>query len=150
MAHQFESHLGHTIIWQKLLARAGNQTQKLGRESLSKMRPSNVTPFVLEDRWTLDALTDQRCDGLATRRSENVWAWPMSSTKLSNHSSRNARLRPISKRKLSSSDAAESGNVIETPRPHGRVQRTIAPSSLNQRTRNVYGSLKSAMCPSNL
>jgi hypothetical protein len=43
----------------------------------------------------------------------------MSSTKLSSHSWRNAKLRPNSKRKLSSSDAAESGNVIETHEQKG-------------------------------
>src|SRR5262245_44447511 len=48
------------------------------------------------------ALTSESCDGLARQQSETVWASQMSSMKLSSHSSRNAKLRPISKRKLSS------------------------------------------------
>src|SRR5678816_429832 len=48
------------------------------------------------------ALTSESCDGLARQQSETVWASQMSSLKLSSHSSRNAKLRPISKRKLSS------------------------------------------------
>src|SRR5213075_2880694 len=48
------------------------------------------------------ALTSESCDGLARQQSEKVWASQMSSMKLSSHSSRNAKLRPISKRKLSS------------------------------------------------
>src|SRR5215813_13292146 len=48
------------------------------------------------------ALTSESCDGLARQQSETVWGSQMSSMKLSSHSSRNAKLRPISKRKLSS------------------------------------------------
>src|SRR5215469_263707 len=48
------------------------------------------------------ALTSVSCDGLARQQSETVWGSQMSSMKLSSHSSRNAKLRPISKRKLSS------------------------------------------------
>src|SRR5215472_8200855 len=48
------------------------------------------------------ALTSESCDGLARQQSEKVWASQMSSMKLSSHSSRNAKLRPITKRKLSS------------------------------------------------
>jgi hypothetical protein len=46
----------------------------------------------------------------------------MSSTKLSSHSSRNAKLRPNSKIELSSSDATDAGNVIETHQQRGRFQ----------------------------
>jgi hypothetical protein len=48
------------------------------------------------------ALTSESCDGLARHQSERVWGLQISSMKLSSHSSRNAKLRPISKRKLSS------------------------------------------------
>ena len=65
------------------------------------------------------ALTKKRCDRLARKRSENMWGSLMSSTKLSSHSSRNAKPRPISKGKLSSSDAAKSGDVIETHEHNG-------------------------------
>src|SRR6516165_8568385 len=51
-------------------------------------------------RWL--ALTSESCNGLARQQSERVWGSQMSSMKLSSHSSRNAKLRPISKRKLSS------------------------------------------------
>src|SRR5262249_15842104 len=48
------------------------------------------------------ALTSDSCDGLARQQSERGWASQMSSMKLSSHSPGNAKLRPISKRKLSS------------------------------------------------
>jgi hypothetical protein len=48
------------------------------------------------------ALTSENYDGLARQQSETVWASQMSSMKLSSHWSRNAKLGPISKRKLSS------------------------------------------------
>src|SRR4029453_19009581 len=58
-------------------------------------------------------------DSLARERSENVWGSPISSTKLSRHSSRNAKLRPNSKTKLSSSDTAKrwqcDGSQIQVP-----------------------------------
>jgi hypothetical protein len=57
------------------------------------------------------ALTDQQCDRLACKRSENMWGSQISSTKLSSHSSRNAKLRPISKGKLLSSDGARVANI---------------------------------------
>src|SRR5215471_4094239 len=46
------------------------------------------------------ALTSESCDDLPRQQSETVWKSQMSSMKLSSHSSRNAKLRPISKRKL--------------------------------------------------
>jgi hypothetical protein len=48
------------------------------------------------------ALTSESCDGLAREQNERVWGSQLSSLKLSSRSSRNAKLRPISKRKLSS------------------------------------------------
>src|SRR6516162_11368698 len=48
------------------------------------------------------ALTSESCNGLARQQSERVWGSQMSSMKPSSHSSRNAKLRPISRRKLSS------------------------------------------------
>jgi len=53
---RFESHLGHTIVWQKFLACMRKAAQDGGMKAISKTRPGNVTPFVLEGCWTLDAL----------------------------------------------------------------------------------------------
>ena len=53
---KFESHLGHTIVWQKFLARARKAAENGDIKTISKTRPGNVTPFVLEGYWTLDAL----------------------------------------------------------------------------------------------
>ena len=41
------------------LARARKAAEDGGMKTIKKMRPSNVTPFVLEGRWTLDGL-DQK------------------------------------------------------------------------------------------
>lgn len=56
-------------------------------------------------------LTDQQCDRLAWKRSENMWGSQISSTKLSSHSSRNAKLRPIAKGKLLGSDGDRVANI---------------------------------------
>ena len=61
-----------------------------------------LRPLFSKVAGRLLALTSESCDGLARQQSETVWASQMSSMKLSSHSSRNAKLRPISKRKLSS------------------------------------------------
>jgi hypothetical protein len=53
---KFESHLGHTIVWQKFLACVRKAAQDNGMKAIPKTRPGNVTPFVLEGCWTLDAL----------------------------------------------------------------------------------------------
>ena len=56
MLHQFESRLGHTIVWQKFLACVRKAGKDDWMKAISKTRPRNVTPFVLEGCWTLDAL----------------------------------------------------------------------------------------------
>jgi len=53
---KFESHLGHTIVWQKFLACVRKAAQDGGMKGIPRTRPGNVTPFVLEGCWTLDAL----------------------------------------------------------------------------------------------
>ena len=61
-----------------------------------------LRPLFLKAAGRSMALTNQPCNRLARKRSENVSGSPMSSTKLSSHSSRNAKLRPNWKTKLSS------------------------------------------------
>ena len=86
-------------------------------KTIPKTRPDNVTPFVLDGCWRSMALINGRCDSLARQRSENVWGSPMSSTKLSSHSSRNAKLRPNSKRNHQISHIAQNvlidGSLIQ-------------------------------------
>jgi len=53
---KFESHLSHTIVWQKFLAWVRKAAQDGWMKAIPKTRPGNVTPFVLEGCWTLDAL----------------------------------------------------------------------------------------------
>lgn len=53
---RFESHLSHTIVCQKFLAHLRKATQDDWMKAIPKTRPRNVTPFVLEGCWTLDAL----------------------------------------------------------------------------------------------
>jgi hypothetical protein len=53
---KFESHSGHTIVWQKFLACVQKAAQDACMKAIPKARPRNVTPFVLEGCWTLDAL----------------------------------------------------------------------------------------------
>jgi hypothetical protein len=53
---KFESHLGHTIVWQKFLVRVRKAAEDGCMKTISKTRPCNVTPFVLEDCWALDGL----------------------------------------------------------------------------------------------
>jgi hypothetical protein len=84
-----------------------------------KTRPGNVTPFVLEGCWALDSLDQQTMRSLSKEAKRKRVGSPMSSTKLSSHSSRNAKLRPNSKRKLSSFAAADAGNVVETHKHEG-------------------------------
>jgi hypothetical protein len=61
-----------------------------------------LRPLISKIAGRLLALTSENYDGLARQQSETVWASQMSFMKLSSHSSRNAKLGPISKRKLSS------------------------------------------------
>ena len=61
-----------------------------------------LRPLFLKAAGRSMALTNQPCNRLARKRSENVSGSPMSSTKLSSHSSRNAKLRRNWKTKLSS------------------------------------------------
>ena len=58
-------------------------------------------------------LTNRRCDGLARQRSENVWGSPMTSTKLSSHSSRNAKPRPNSKRNYQVPTSLKGGSATD-------------------------------------
>ena len=53
---KFESHLSHKIVWQKFLACVRKAAQDDWMKAIPKTRPGNVTPFVLEGCWTLDAL----------------------------------------------------------------------------------------------
>ena len=53
---KFESHLGHTIVWQKFLACVRKAAQDGWMKAIPKTRPGNVAPFVLEGRWTLDGI----------------------------------------------------------------------------------------------
>jgi hypothetical protein len=62
---KFESHLGHTIVWQKFLTRARKAADNGDIKTISKTRPSNVTPFVLEDRWALDGLDQTTLQSLS-------------------------------------------------------------------------------------
>ena len=61
-----------------------------------------LPPLFSKVAGRLMGLTSESCDGLARQQSETVWGSQMSSLKLSSHSSRNAKLMPISNRKLSS------------------------------------------------
>ena len=56
---QFETHLGHTIVWQKFLARARKAAENGSMKTAPKTRPDNVTSFILEGRWPLAGF-DQR------------------------------------------------------------------------------------------
>src|SRR5262245_20721391 len=67
-----------------------------------KTPPSNVTFLSSKVAGRFLALTSESCDGLARQQSETVWGSQISSLKLSSDSSRNAKLRPISKGELSS------------------------------------------------
>jgi len=69
-----------------------------------------LRPLFLKAAGRSMALTNQPCDRLARKRSENVSRSPMSSTKLSSHSSRNAKLRPNWKTKLSSFRRCSKGS----------------------------------------
>jgi hypothetical protein len=62
---KFELHLGHTIVWQKFLARARKAQEDGCMKTISKTRPGNVTPFVLEGRWALDRLDQQTMRSLS-------------------------------------------------------------------------------------
>jgi hypothetical protein len=61
-----------------------------------------LRPLFSKVAGRLLALTSESCDGFAREQSETVWGSQMSSMKLSSRSSLSAKLRPISKRKLSS------------------------------------------------
>ena len=93
------SHLGHTIV---SCARAESSGRRRHENHQKKCDLAMLRPLFLKAAGCSMALTKQRCDRLARKRSENVWGWPMSSTKLWSHSSRNAKLRPNWKTKLSS------------------------------------------------
>ncbi len=106
MVHQFESHLTHTIVWQKFLVRARKAAKNGGMKAIPKRDLAMLRPLFLQAAGRSMASTNQLCDCLARKRSENVWGSPMSFTKLSSHLSRNAKLRPKWKRKSSSFRAA--------------------------------------------
>jgi len=88
------------------------------------------------------ASTNQRCDRLARKRSENMWRSPMSFTKLWSHSSRNAKLRPNSNRKLSSSNVAKGGSATDRRFEFDKGESGVADRSINRRS----SSLKSPYC----
>ena len=79
-----------------------------------KMRDANVTPFVLDDRWALNGLDRSTMRSLSMEAKRKHVGLQISSTELSSHSSRNAKLRPISKGKLLSSDGVRVANISLT------------------------------------
>jgi hypothetical protein len=109
-------------------------------------------PLFLKAAGRSMALTNPRCDGLVRQRSENVWESPISSTKLSILSSQNAKLRPNSNRKLSSSDAAKRWWHDGSPIRVG--QRGVMPCrSFNRRSslfKSRYCSCISVTLPASL
>ena len=62
---KFESHLGHTIDWQTLLVLVRKAAEVVCIKTISKTRPGNVTPFVLEGCWALDGLDQQTMRSLS-------------------------------------------------------------------------------------
>jgi hypothetical protein len=51
-----QSDLGRTIVWQKFLAGVRKAAEGGCMKTISKTRPSNIAPFVLEGCWALDGL----------------------------------------------------------------------------------------------
>ena len=93
----------HTKVTSNILRALKIPKLKRGHENHPKYATSGILRSLFSKVVGRSlALTSESCDGLARQQSETVWASQMSSLKLLSHSSRNAKLRPISKRKLSS------------------------------------------------
>jgi hypothetical protein len=90
-----------------------------------------LRPLFSKIAGRLLALTSESCDGLARQQSETVWTSQMSFLKLSSPSSRNAKLRLISKRKLSSF--------------HGR-SKVVARCWQRDRNRRTCGRVQGTVC----
>jgi hypothetical protein len=104
----------------------GKAAEHGGMKTTSRTRPGNVTPFVLEGRWALDRLDQATMRWLSKVAKRKRVGSPMSSTKLSSHSSRNAKLRPNWKRKSSRSDVVREKGFLA-----GDCSRLLAISSLD-------------------